>query len=111
MGIGSANLNVSWLVEAVVAFVPNPPNPPNPPPSVEDDVPNPEKPVALCPGPLFVDVAGVPKTEPVVVEDEGCTAAVGMPVAVVSGIWGFEARVCAKYSTSLALRRPGVCAK
>ena len=94
----------------IVAFVPNPslgvkdvPNPekpvalsvevvafvPNPPLGVKD-VPNPEKPVALCEGPLSVDVAAVPKTEPVVVEDEGCTAAVEMPVTVVSRTWMFE---------------------
>ena len=82
-GIGFVNLNVSWLVE-VVAFVPNPPL------GVEEDVPNPEKPVALCEGPLSVDVAAVPKTEPVVVEDEGCTAALKILVAVVSGIWMFQ---------------------
>lgn len=83
VGTGFVNLNVSWLVE-VVAFLPNPPL------GVEEDVPNPEKPVALCEDPLSVDVAAVPKTEPVVVEDEGCTAAVEMPVAVVSGIWVIE---------------------
>ena len=32
----------------------------------------------------------MPKIEPVAPEDEGCTAAVEMPVAVVSGIWVFE---------------------
>ena len=50
-----------------------------------------EKPVALCEGPLAVDVIVEPKTEPVVVEDEGCTAALEIPVvAVVLGIWVFE---------------------
>ena len=83
VGIGFVNLNVSWLVE-VVAFVLNPPL------GVGEDVPNPEKLVALCEGPLSVDVAAVPKTEPVVVEDEGCTAAVEMPVTVVSRTWMFE---------------------
>jgi hypothetical protein len=83
VGIGFVNLNVSWLVE-LVAFVPNPPL------GVEEDVPNPEKLVALCEGPLSVDVAAVPKTEPVIVEDEGCTAALEIPVAVVSGLWVFQ---------------------
>ena len=64
VGTGFVNPNVSWLVE-VVAFVPNPPL------GVEKDVPNPEKPVTLWKGPLSVDVAAVPKTEPVVVEGEG----------------------------------------
>jgi len=68
----------------VAAFVPNPPL------GVEKDVPNWEKPAALCEDPFSVDVAAVPKTELVVVEDEGCTAAVEMPVAMVSGIWVFE---------------------
>lgn len=63
---------------------------PNPPLGVEEDVPNPEKPVALCEGPLSVDVAAVPKTKPVVVEDEGCTAALEIPVAVVWGLWVFQ---------------------
>ena len=83
VGIGFANLSVSWLVE-VVAFVPNPPL------GVEEDVPNPEKPVTLCEGPLSVDVAAVPKTEPVVFGDEGCIAALNIPVAVVLGIWVFQ---------------------
>lgn len=82
-GIGFVNLNVSWLVE-VVTFVPNPPL------GVEEDVPSPEKSVALCEGPLSVDVAAVLKIEPVLVEDEGCTAALEILVAVVSGIWVFQ---------------------
>ena len=72
--IGFVNLNISWLGE-VVALVPNPPL------GVEEDVPNPEKPVAPCEGPFSVDVVAMPKTEPVVVE---------LPVAVVSRIWVFE---------------------
>ena len=83
VGIGFVTLKVSWLVE-VVAFVPNAPL------GVGEYVPNPEKPVALCEVPLSVDVVAVPKTEPVVVEDEGCTAALGIPVAVVSGIRVFQ---------------------
>ena len=83
VGIGFVNLNVSWLVE-VVAFVPDPPM------GVKEDVPNPENLVALCEGPLSIDVAAVPKTEPVVVKDEGCIAALGIPVAVVLGIWVFQ---------------------
>jgi len=100
IGIGFVNPNLSWLVE-VAAFVPNPllgveadvpnwENVPTPPLGVEEDVPNWEKPVALCEDSLSVDVAAVPKTEPVVVEDEGCTAAIEIPVAIVSGIWVFE---------------------
>lgn len=68
VGIGFVNLNALWL-EEVVAFVPNSP---------QEDVPNAE------------DVVAVPKTEPVVVEDEGCTAALEIPVAVVSGTWVFQ---------------------
>lgn len=83
VGIDFANLNVSWLVEVVVSV-------PNPPLGVEKDVPNPEKSVALCEGPLSVGVAALPKAGPVVVEDEGCTAAVETPIAVVLGIWVFE---------------------
>ena len=79
VGIRFVTSNVSWLVEAVT-FVPNPSL------GVEEDVPNPEKPVALCKGALSVDLAIVPKAEPVVVEDDGCTAALENPVAVVSGI-------------------------
>lgn len=83
VGIGFAKLNIPWLVE-VVAFVPNPPL------GVEVDVPKPEKPVALREGPISGDVAAGPNKEPAVVEDEGCTAAAEMPVAVVLGIWVFE---------------------
>ena len=72
VGIGFVNLNVSWLAE-VVTFVPNPPL------GVEEDVPNLEKPVALCEGLLSIDVAAVLKIESVLVEDEGCTAALGNP--------------------------------
>lgn len=82
-GMGFGNLDVPWLVE-VVAFVPNPPL------GVEEDFPNPEELVALCEGPLSVDVAAVPKTKPVVVEDQGCTAALEIRVAVVSGLWVFQ---------------------
>lgn len=74
--IGCVNLGTSWLIE-VVALVSDPPF------GVEEHVPNP---VTLCEGLLFVDVAAVPKTEPVVVEEEGCTIAGELPVAVVLGI-------------------------
>ncbi len=83
LGIGLMNLNVSWLV-GVVAFVPIAP------PGVEEDVPNPEKPVTPCEGPLSADVVAVPKTEPVVVEDEGRTAALEIPLAVVSDVGIFQ---------------------
>ena len=59
----NVNLNVLWLVE-VVAFVPTPP--------------------------LGVEEDAVPETEPVVVEDAGCTAALEIFVAVVSGMWLFQ---------------------
>ena len=67
VGIGFVDLDVSWLVEAA-AFKPNAPL------GVEEDVPNAEKPNALCEGPLSVEVAaspkvGLPKAGPVVVED------------------------------------------
>ena len=79
VGIGFVTLKGLWLVE-VVASVPNATL------GVEEDVPNPEKPVALCEA-YSVDVVGVLKRELVVVEDEGCTAALEIPVAVVLGIW------------------------
>ena len=76
---------------------------PNTPLGMEEDVPNPEKPVALCEAPdgtavpkiepiVVEDVgcAAVPKIEPVVVEDVGCTAAGEASVAVILGIWAFE---------------------
>lgn len=71
-------LEASWL-EKLVAFVPKSPL------GVED-VPNPEKLIAPCEGPLCVDVAVVPKTAPVLVEDEGFTAPVELLVAVVLGV-------------------------
>lgn len=74
---------VSELVEVVV-FVPNPPL------DVEESNPNPEGPVAYCKNPFPVVGAAVPKIAPVVAEDEGCTAAVEMPVAVVLNVWAFE---------------------
>ena len=55
VGIGVVNLNASCVVE-VVAFVSNMPL------GVEEDVPNPEEPVALCEGSLCVDSTPVPKT-------------------------------------------------
>ena len=85
VGIDLVNLNVSWLVE-VVTFVPNPLV------GVEEDVPNTEKPAKLCEGSLSDVIAG-PKTsesEPLEVEDGGCTAAVEVPVTVVSEFWVFE---------------------
>ena len=61
-----------------------------PPLGVEKDVPNPEKLGTPCEGTLFVDVAVVPKTVPVAVEDEGFTPPVEILVAVVSGVRLFE---------------------
>ena len=72
-------LEVSWLQE-VVAFVPKPPL------GVEDV----SKLVAPCERSLCVDVAIVPKTAPVKIEDEGFTAPVELLVAVVLGVWLVE---------------------
>ena len=82
MGVGVVDLDVSWLVD-VMGFVPNAPL------GVEEDVHGPNKPDTPCEGTLSVDVAAVPKIEPVVVEDEGCTAGLKIPVAVVLGVWVF----------------------
>ena len=92
VGVDVVNLYASGFV-GVVAFVPNMPL------GVEEDVPNPEKPNALCEGPLCVDGAAVPKIElvvveddgsavvpkiePVVVEDDGCTAVPNIEPVVV----------------------------
>ena len=83
IGVGVESLDVSWLVE-VMGFVPNAPL------GVEEDVLGPNKLDTLCEGPLSVDVAAVPKIEPVVVDDEGCTAGLKIPVAVVLGVWVFQ---------------------
>ena len=79
VGIDPPNVHGTWRVE-FVAFAPNLP------PGVEG---NAEKLSALCEGLFSVNVVGVPKTEPVIVEDEGCTAALEMPAVVVLGIWVF----------------------
>ena len=53
---------------------------------VEKDVPNPEELGTPCGCTLSVDATVVPKTAPVVVEDEGFTAPVEILAAVVLGI-------------------------
>jgi len=87
VGIGFVDPNVSWLVE-VVTFVPS--TPLSTPLVVEEEVPDLEKPVVLCVGPLSVDVVALLKIEPVVVEAKGRTAGLEIPVAVVSGTWVFQ---------------------
>lgn len=88
------NPNVSWPVD-VVAFVPNSLL------GVEEDVPYPEnlvKPDVICGGSFSVDVVAVPKTEPVVVEDEGCTAALGIPVVFEPNRRGFGYVAVGRYA-------------